>query len=321
MTGEKGISNLRFQKGNAARRAAGKRVIGGALAVLIGVGCAHRAEQAPGGERVVGYRGPTEPMRQVVGEINENNKAVPSLWARHYFEGNIVDDRGKSHFVNADGVLLMLKPGEVRLVANKEFAGRIFDLGTDGERFWMSVPVEVDTMWWGFNRNIGRPCARGIPIQPQGILEVLGVGEFDANLNQPPVPVMRFNPDNDSYMFVWSRPLSDRWAATKEVWYDRATKRPKMVLLFDENGRVVLRAYLYDHQQVEVAGRAREQWPWVAARYRLFFPDSGSKITLTLRDMQIQTEEGIPDDRSFRMPDPKKAGVSKVVQIDEECGQ
>jgi hypothetical protein len=185
----------------------------------------------------------------------------------------------------------------------------------------MSVPVEVDTMWWGYNRNIGRSCSRAIPIQPESILQVLGVGQFDANLNQPPVPVMRFDAMADAYVFVWSRPLADRWAATREVWYDRATKRPTRVLLYDPNGRVVLRATLEDFKQIEVEGVPKERWPWLARVYRLSFPDSGSKITISLDEVLLRTEGGIPTERSFAMPDPDHAGVSKVVQIDEDCGQ
>jgi hypothetical protein len=290
-----------------------------ALAIVAALsGCAHRgpAEEAKGP-----YTGPTDPMPKVAADINANNAAIPSLWARHYFAGDIVDDKGKSHFVNAEGILLMLKPRGVRLTANKP-GTKIFDLGTDGARYWMSVPFEVDTMWWGYNRNIGKPCARPIPIQPEGIFEVLGVAEFDlANLNRPPVPVMRFDAMADAYVFVWSQPLADRWAATKEVWYDRATKRPTRVLLYDTTGRVVLRAGLEDFQQIEVDGRPKGQWPWLARVYRLSFPESGSKITLSLNEVLLRTEEGIPTERSVAMPDPNKAGVSKVVQIDEDCRQ
>ncbi len=52
------------------------------------------------------------------------------------------------------------------------------------------------------------------------VLEVLGVGMIGSNFLAPPAPVMRFNNDTHAYMFVWSVPLADRWAAQKEIWYD-----------------------------------------------------------------------------------------------------
>jgi hypothetical protein len=267
------------------------------------------------------YLGPTEPMAKVVAEINANNAAIPTIWARDYFAGMLVDEQKHIHHVNAEGLLLMSKPASIRLVGNKPGV-TLFDMGTDGKRFWMSVPIEVDTMWWGNNKNIDRPCAQSIPIQPEGILEVLGVGEFDAaNLNQPPVPVMRFEADADAYVFIWNHPQSDHWAATKEVWYDRTTKRAFRVRLFDPNGRVAMEAELSDNKQIAIDGQPKEKWPWLARVYRLSFPDSGSKITLSLVEVYLRSEEGAPTERSFVMPNPQRAGVSKVVQIDEACGQ
>ena len=45
------------------------------------------------------------------------------------------------------------------------------------------------------------------------------------------------------------------------------------------NFRFALRAYLFAHRPVEVDDLPREQWPTVATDYRLFFPDSGTKMT------------------------------------------
>src|SRR3954471_4147025 len=120
-------------------------------------GCAHHT---PPASRLEPWRGPTDTMAKVVAQINANNAAIPTLWARHYFAGDLVDDRGKSTYVNTEGLLLMSKPRSVRMVGRKPGA-TLFDMGTDGNRFWMSAPYGVDTMWWGYNRNIGKPCVRG----------------------------------------------------------------------------------------------------------------------------------------------------------------
>jgi len=50
---------------------------------------------------------------------------------------------------------------------------------------------------------------------------------------------------------VWNVRVPDRYVAQKEVWYDRKTKLPIKVLLFDPNGRVVLRADLSKHKPVQ----------------------------------------------------------------------
>lgn len=291
---------------------ANRRVMATAVAMLAVAGCAHNkpAETAT--------RPTAESMDKVVADINANSAAIPSLWARHYFAGDIVDDKGKKTFLNAEGVMLMLKPHSMRMTANKP-GTKVFDMGTDGTRYWMSVPVEVDTMWWGYSRNLDKPCSRQIPIRPDSILQVLGVGEIDAKAS--PAPAMRFDTAVDAYVFTWKPSASDRSAATKEVWYDRSTRHPTRVVLYDPDGRVVLRAGLEDFKPIEVDGQPKDRWPTLARIYRLSFPESGSKITLSLDEVLLRTEDGFPAERSFVMPDPDKAGVAKVVQIDEDCGQ
>jgi hypothetical protein len=145
------------------------------------------------------------------------------------------------------------------------------------------------------------------------------VNVIPENFTQLPAPVMRFNNDADAYMFIWNGKLPDRWVAVKEVWYDRRTLLPRLVLLFDENGRIVLRAYLSNPRRVKVENLPEDQWPMVATEYRLYFPDSGSTLSLHLTDVALHGPHNVPNDRSFRF-DPERTGTSKVIQLDEGCG-
>jgi hypothetical protein len=61
----------------------------------------------------------------------------------------------------------------------------------------------------------------------------------------------------------------------------------------------------------------RERWPMVATQYRLFFPDSQTKMSLVLRDVALQ-HNGVPKEGSIRFP--QESGVNKEIQIDEACG-
>ncbi len=262
------------------------------------------------------YTGPTEPMRDVVAAINENNANLPTLWSRGYFEANVVD-QGRSHFVNGDVLVLYRRPGELRIVGKKDIAGTIFDIGSNAERYWLIVRGDVNTMWWGAHANADRVDPSEIPIPPQLMLEVLGVGAIDTNFRQPPAPVMRFNDDADVYMIVWSAPLADRWAAQKEVWYDRATKLPVKVLLFDADGRVVLRADLSKHVALrDAAGGAGNDAPEIASQYRLYFRASRTSITFNLESPALKSGNA-PNDRSFAFPTEENAGVKRVVRVDD----
>lgn len=280
---------------------------------LFFVGCGG-APKAP-----VGWYGPTDSIDVVVQKMNANNHAIPTLYARHYLEANIVDrERKKTNFVNASGDLFLFKPRDLLLRGKKDAVGNIFELGSTRDQYWFSVFVEEPTQWWGNYRNVGKKCSRDIPIRPDLIGEVLGVGDISANLVEPPVPTMRFNNDLDVYMFVWSGRLADRWYAEKEVWYDRATYRPRKVLLFDRNGRIVLRADLSGHKQVQVAGLPQAQWPWIATSYDLFFPETLSTMTLTLSDMALTTKNGNPKPGTIVFKEASRDDM-KVIQIDEDC--
>src|SRR3954452_22124525 len=140
------------------------------------------------------------------------------------------------------------------------------------------------------------------------MLEGLGVGTINTNFREVPAPVMRFNDDSDVYMFVWNAPLEDpfgqRWAAQKEVWYDRATKLPVKVLLFDPHGRVVLRADLSKHVPVQVEGAKGDKGadaPQVATSYRLYFRASRTSVTFELDRPQLRNG-AVPNERSFTFP-------------------
>ena len=291
-----------------------------AVVIFSAFGC--RPRTGAGEQMQPPWTGPTQPMAEVVNEINANNAAVPTLWSRHYFEANITDpQRKRSDFANGDGVLVYKSPRGMRLVGTKPGLGEaIFEIGSSDDRYWMilRVPNRPATMWWGWYRNLGRDCVdmRNLPIRPDLVLEVLGIGTVNTNFMEPPVPVMRFNNDAHAYMFVWNYPARSHWAAQKEIWYDRATKLPRRVFLFDENGRVVVRARLSGHAPVEIEGTPAEQSPKVARRYELFFPDTGSTMTFDL-DEVAPDRKGVPTRIGVKFPENPK--VDEVIQLDKNC--
>lgn len=274
------------------------------LAIILS-GCAKTARTQPP------YYGPTEPMSQLVEQINANNAKITTLRATHSFEATLVDDNGKARTFSGDGALLYMKPDNLLLTAGGII--KFFEIGSNPNEYWFTAfPDEVSTQWYGNPNNLTEQGARQIPIRPDLLLEVLGVSDMNTNFLEPPVPVMRFNNDARAYMLVWNRPLRNRWAAEKEVWYDVETKLPKLVLLFDENGRIILRAYLGDHKPVPGAqGR-------IATTYDLFFPENKSHMAFRLTDVQPYITKGkikIPNPGSFARPtDP---GVKKQIEINK----
>jgi hypothetical protein len=263
------------------------------------------------------YTGPTLGLSAVVARVNANNLRLPTLWTRQDLDGAIIDDKHNATTISTTGVILYRAPHELLITGNNEF-GSAFEMGATDEFYWLKVAQGPDTMWWGRMRNAGKPCAAAMPVRPDLILDVLGIGALDPNLNHPPYTVMRFNNDVDVYMVDSIVPTADGMIVQKEIWYDRQTLLPGLVLLFDPDGRVVLRALLSNFQPVAIADTPQSQWPMIATTYKLKFIDTGSHLQFTLRD-QALNKNGIPHAGSIHMPDLSNPGVKNVIQIDADC--
>ena len=247
-----------------------------------------------------GYFGPTESMPQVIACINANNQRIPTLWASVASFDIWANDpsRNRTDYINGDGGNLFYRaPGEFRLRGKKVPLGLILDVGLNREQYWLAALAPgPDVMWFGTVGQAVDPSA-DLPMRPELLRDVLAVGLFNKDLLTPPYPVMRFNPDRDAYMFVFCRQRDHRVIAEKEVWYDRATLNPMVVILFNSDGRPVLRAYLSDHRPIVGVSHRTV----VAMAYDLFFPETRSRMVLKLENAEIQ-HGSAPNDASFRFP-------------------
>jgi len=293
------------------RRTPGRIIL---AALLLACGCCHTAT----GPHLRPYYGPTESMASVAQQVNANNEKIPTLWANLNYSA-MVNENGTTHSVSGGDGILLYQPSDFRLVAKKEFVGTVFDLGTNGKEYWLEVVPGTNRMWWGryddlVHTQLGKSP---IPIRPDLVLEVLGVSLINRDFNVPPVPTMRFNNDEDAYMFVFNVHAPDRWLALKEVWYDRASHRPRRVILYDANGRAVLRADLSMDTKVQVPGEDPRTWPVMAGDYKLFFPDTGSRMEFTVKDVRLYKQNPggrlkVPNASSFAMPDVQGTDVRPI---------
>ena len=251
-------------------------------------------------------------MAQLVEKINANNARLPTLWAYEEYEADIIDSEGQRRHSSGYGTLMYRRPDELR-IDGKQDVIRIFDLGINLNEYWLTLfPQKV--MWWGQRENLGKPGTRALPIRPDLIVEVLGIGPIETDFQRFPAPVMRFEHEQDAYVLSWIIPGPGRWLEQKEVWYDRQSLLPRRVRMYDLHGRVVLRAELGEHRAVKVEGVEQSQWPRVATEYWLLFPDSGSTLRLHLREPVLR-DKGFPKDASFVRP--TEPAVDRIEKVDE----
>lgn len=259
------------------------------------------------------------PMQAVVNAINANNQRIPSLYATLNYSATI-HDKDQVHSVSSDeGYVWYRRPDDFRLVGKMAAVGTVFDMGSNSREFWLEVIPGTNRLWCGTYAGLARLRSDQlpIPIRPDLVTEVLAVGTINTDFNALPVPTMRYDSATDAYVLVFNVHAPDRWVAQKEIWYERATLRPRRVILYDADGRPVLRAALSMDKRVELSEGKLADWPLVPGDYKLFFPDSGSRMEFSLTQAWLEHKVGrvvFPNARTFQVPDVSGTNV-RVIQI------
>jgi hypothetical protein len=99
----------------------------------------------------------------------------------------------------------------------------------------------------------------------------------------------------------------------KEIWYDRATYLPKRVILYDENGRALIKAKLADHAAVAGTNGVK-----IAREFQLEFPESQDILFITLYGPRLK-KRGVPKDGTIEMRPIGDEHAIQKIQIDENC--
>ncbi len=301
-------------RGGQARRLNGVVLIGGFL-----VGC---CTCPPPATPPLAYHGPTDPIGAVVRQVNGLAERVPSLWTQLDYSASLVDAHGRRTDVTGDGTLMYRRPASLLLSGDKDVAGQVFQLGCDGDQFWAKFRTGVGSAdyYWGHVANLGKPGCEPVPVRPDLVTQVLGVGLLQTDLLAEPTPVMRFDNSADAYVFDFNARRPDRWVTEKEVWYDRRSADPVRVVLYDDAGRAVVRAELSRHEPFDAPGVPPARRPVVARHYELGFPDSGSTLSLDLNDPELSHHAKrltFPNAGTFDRQNHPPDEHDRVVQVDE----
>lgn len=255
------------------------------------------------------YTGPTLPLDELLAAINANNARINTVNA----SGTFLLTTPEEGEINGQLSLIYTKPEKLRIFLDKDAIGRVADLGTDGNRFWMVVKGKNSTTWHGTNFGPAESNPN-VPVPPQLLADVLGVATLNLDLLAQPVPTMRFNPDYGCYMLTWHQPLKDRWVTLREVWYDVETLEPERIWLFDRNGRVLLRARLSRFEPMTLKNND-PNGPRMARGFELFLPETQTKFVFNL-DSVREERRGLPSAASYRF-NPQSQDTQRIINLDE----
>lgn len=281
-----------------------KRISFTILMLTLALGCASSPNPKTGPGP---YTGPTDPLDVLIQRINARTADLATCWLAGDFELDLRQD-GQRDFLNGSFILMYQRERHVRMVADK-IGTTVFDMGLADEKFWLNVPEGPSTCWYGTIDPTNPLASNQLPIRPDALLDVVGIEPIKTDLIKPPVPTLRFNPDYDAYMVTWHVASIDRWITQREVWYDRATLEPRFVWLFDQNGRVIVRARLTDYATVEGSTVTMPR------RVHLLFVESSSTLNLKIDDAR-RNKGKVPNARSFQF-DPAGSGAAKVIDLNE----
>ena len=305
---------------------------------------------------ILAASGCTEPLPrtmvsldQLVGEYNANAARVPRLWARAKIEVSVplkagidYDVWGATSWLAQPNALLLLFKGADRIgprnfvIIGSELGAEVFRTGCstdDGAYyFWHRFGSDA-ALLWGRNEYAGAPGVKALPIDPLGILAVLGICELPSDFSALPTVAMSMDTTPGKYAYVLTyldrQPKTGRLLFRREVrftWGDDKKRRPFRVDFFDARGLRVMHAELKDYKPIELVdapeGAVAPEMPtniritW--ERYRregnALKKNRAASVHIVLSEMQVNEDRGDPIVCKLwdRLPDD----IRKRIQVD-----
>ena len=155
------------------------------------------APQAPGVERSPENRRKPEPMSEVIARVNRNAAGMDFLLkgggvtATGRFEHN--DKRESFEF---HGALLYRRPKKLYLKLEHVVGGTL-EAGSNEREFWLWEKLQSPRYSWGRHDMMGADFDADLPLRPDLLAEVLGLGDLPKDTKGPLAPP--FFVPSDSY--------------------------------------------------------------------------------------------------------------------------
>ena len=221
-------------------------------------------------------------LNELVAEYNENAKSIPMLAAYADIEFSAYhasSGAGMPLWSTPNGLLRVKKGPEPlgthdMVMIGREVSKQILRIGTSRKDnvyyIWTLIP-DPKAMW-GHMKYAGAPGIDNIPIDPTGLLAVLGICQLPDQRSRDSAVTLRMDTTPGRYAYVLGyinrQPVSDRLVMTKEyrfawdekrpdglselLWGKQKPRRLEEVNFYDVDGRKVITAKVGDYEPVEI---------------------------------------------------------------------
>jgi hypothetical protein len=202
-------------------------------------------------------------------------------------------------------------PDKVSLSVGK-LGNTLLWAGSDPERFWLFDLQDDKTAYVGQHRNVGKPCAKEmpLPIQPLDLIQLLGIVPLDTEM-----------PHSDAEV-DWheGRFILEPTGRKVRLALDPTTLLPTRIDLLDERGFSRVVSKLSRTGNVELMGVPATRSPRMSTRIEITLPDRAGRAVLFLSRLTDGREAGKIDERVFNyefLVGALKPGTVEV--LDKDC--
>ncbi len=209
--------------------------------------------------------------QEIATKYNNNLARLDRLWARVVVELHWRDDKGKKHFEQGDGNLMILMPDRVALSIGK-LGNTIMWAGSDGQRYWLFDLQDEPVLYVGQNTaadsaNATRKLA--IPIRPTELTRLLAITPLD----KPSL----------SCTVAWDKgDFQINGLPSQMVWVEPKRYLPTRVDLLDQTGHASVTSRLSRWEPMTIQGLPPGAFPWIATRAEVELPGQDGTMTLFL---------------------------------------
>lgn len=215
------------------------------LALTLCIGCES--------QRQLGPVPPPITRQEALARYNAHVLSIAPFRAKvKYWKVKFRDKDGKTHNYDGNGLKVYYHPsrisdghGQFYLQLDNLFLKRAMVIGSNEQQFWVYSKAE-ESGGWGKYIHRGKACAENLSVDPEMLLQLIGLRPIPTNVNQYPLYEVGAEENFIRYVKLSDDGLEVAWKIT----FDRRSDLPLRIAVYDKQGKIVQQSRLGDYHQL-----------------------------------------------------------------------